>query len=146
VSVVAYELLQNCNILRSRVGNTTRILREFAEFFYSDGLCEILPAAHSNSFHPSVGRPALIIAFRRAVKYLCSAGPTIYSCEKKFSMILAYLSHLYGVFAFSERNHASIRGKHHFCDFDKRNIDKAEIKHYFQENKVTFVYFQENKQ
>jgi hypothetical protein len=75
VSVVAYDLLQICNILRSRVGNSTQKLREFAVFFHSDGLCQILPAAHSSGFHPSVGRPTLIIAFRRAVIDLCAAGP-----------------------------------------------------------------------
>jgi len=60
VSVVAYELLQLCNILLSRVGNSTQKLREFAVSFHSDGLCQILPAADSNVFHPSVGRPTLI--------------------------------------------------------------------------------------
>jgi hypothetical protein len=76
------------------------------------------------------------IAFRgEDVKYLCAAGPTVYSCEEKFSMILSYLSHLYGVFIFSERSNASIKGKHRFCDLDKRNIDTTEIKHHFQENR-----------
>ena len=60
MSVVAYELLQICNILRSRVGNSTQKLREFAALFHSDGLGQILPAAHSSGFHPSVGRPTLI--------------------------------------------------------------------------------------
>jgi hypothetical protein len=135
VSVVEYELLQICYILPSRVGNSTQQLREFAGSFHSDGLCQILPAAHPNGFHPNVGRPTLIIAFRRAVKDLCAAGPTIYSCEEKYSMILAYLSYLYEVFIFSERSNASIKGKHRFCVLDKRNIDTAEMKYYFKENK-----------
>lgn len=133
--VAAYELLQICDILRSRVGISTQQLRDFAVFFLSDGLCRILPAAHFNGIHPSVGRPTLITAFRRAIKDLCATGPTVHSCEENFSMILVYLSHLYGVFIFSERSNVSIKSKHSFCDFDKRNIETAEIKHYFQENK-----------
>lgn len=75
MSVVEYELLQICSILLSRVGNSTQKLREFAVFFHSDGVCQILPAVHSSGFHPRVGRPKLIIVFQRAVKDLCAAGP-----------------------------------------------------------------------
>jgi hypothetical protein len=47
-----------------------------------------------------------------------------------FGLPLTYIEFLF----FSERRNTRTKGKHRFCDFGKRNIDMAEIKHYFQEN------------
>jgi hypothetical protein len=131
VSVVAYELLQMCNILRSRIGNSTPKLREFAVFFlFSWSLSDITCWAFQ--WFPFECRQTY-------TNYCLPAASKRFVCCRTYNIFLrAKLFNDFGlpltvIWSVSERSNVSMRSKHSFCDSDKRNIDMAEIKYYFQE-------------